>query len=669
MRGGLKALVLTLAVTILGFTSLGAQDGKDARSLYAEAERLRFAGEWYPAIETYIAAAAKNPSYGEVYVGLALCYYEIGEYDQALSYVKKAMPFRKGDAALTNLEGFVKLGLADLSGAKAAFDSVIKVLPNDLDARFGLSLLDLAAGRKTEAKSRLEESLRLSPQNARALLSLALITADQGKTEESRALIERALRYHGSEPKTQYIAAKLAASDGDLERAVFHARKALDLKPGYSDAGRLLGSLSYRGGNYDQAIALMREAVARDRKDGLAWYTLGMAQRAASKSTDAVYSLKTSVSLRPDDEIARLALENAVLESTKAEDVSRSAYADWHIARGRLFEERSSYDDAIFEYRRALRIYPYSKEARLLYAGLLKSRGYYGAYLSELKFLRDNGKADQSILDAIEIYESMLSDSVGRAWDIDEEALPKRHYKIAFMYQSQISDDLHPDACDLVVGYLKDILASSGSVSVLPVAVRTVSFAEAFRRARESGADYFALVSFRETDREIEVSLELRVARTGSPATSFRAFRSGNDRLRYGAARIVDLLLGSLPPRGELVARSQDRVLIDLGKRDGISKEARFIVVKRGGIQVNPEGLGLTYVKSSVLGEVTPTKLGDEVGEAVLKRSGFFDAVNIGDEILPLPPSSGGTEEDKREIAPEPAREWPGLFSAVRALR
>ena len=223
MRRGIRMAVLaSIAALAAAAAPLAAQD---ARSLYSEGERLRASERWYPAIESYLAAAAKNPSYGEAYAGLAACYYEIGEYDQALSYARKAAPFRKGDAALADLEGFIRASLGDLAGARAAFDSVIAALPNDLDARFGLSLLDLAAGKKTEARSRLEESLRLSPQNGRALLSLALIAADQGKEEESRALAEKALRYHGSEPRTQLVAARLAAAEGDLERAAFHARK------------------------------------------------------------------------------------------------------------------------------------------------------------------------------------------------------------------------------------------------------------------------------------------------------------------------------------------------------------------------------------------------------------------------------------------------------------
>jgi tetratricopeptide (TPR) repeat protein len=682
------ARAILAAAALIASTALAAEPASagaaDARSLYAEAERLRFAEEWYPAIESYLAAAAKNPSYGEAYAGLADCYYELGEYDQALSYVKKAAPFRKSDAALADLEGFIRTGLGDLAGARAAFESVAAALPNDLDARFGLSLLDLAAGRKTEARSRLEESLRLSPQNARALLSLALIAADQGRAEDSRALVEKALRYHGSEPRTQYVAARLAAAGGDLARAAAHARNALDLKPGYSEAGLLLGSLMYRAGSYDQAVALMREAVARNRKDGLAWYTLGLAQRAAGKGADAIYSLKTAAGLRPDDEIARLALESVVADSTQAEDSSRAAYADWHVARGRLFEERSSYDNAIFEYRRALRIYPYAKEARLLYAGILKARGLPGGYLSELEFLKDNGKADQPILDAIEAYESMLSDSVGPSWGVVEESLPKRHYKVALMYQEAPADAPHAAGEEMVLRYLKDIIASSGAVSALAVEPAAATFAEAFRRAREAGADYFAIVSFRETDRDVEIALDLRVARTGSAATSFKAFRSGNDRLRSSAARIVELLLAALPPRGELVARSQDRVLFDLGKRDGLEAGAKLVAVKRGSIQVNPEGLGLSYPASAALGEVATTRLGEEASEGGLKRSGFFDAVNVGDEVVLAPKAASGAAvtgsasaagaaaaggQSAPAPAVEPIKEWPGLFTAVRALR
>lgn len=675
--------------------SAGDASRVDARSLVASAEALRFSEDWYPAIDDYLAAVEKNPSYGAAYEGLAECYYELGEYDQSLSYVRKAAPFLKGDTGLVNLEGFVRIGLGDLAGARNAFSSVAQALPNDLDARFGLSLLELSAGRKTAARERLEESLRLSPQNGRALLSLALVASDQGKKEEAQAFVEKALRFHGSEPRTQYVAACLAASSGDLDKAVFHARSALDLKPGYSEARLLLGGLMYSSGSYDQAIALMREAVARDRKNGMAWYTLGMAQEGAGKKADAIYSLKTACSLRPDDEIARIALELVVSESTSSEDASRAAYADWHVARGKEFEDRSSYDQAIFEYRRALRIYPYSKKARLYYAEMLKARGFPGKYLAELEFLKDNGQADQPVLDAIETYDSLLVDSVGRAWSIDEDALPKRPYKIALLY---LGDDgerpaagAHAASRRLVLGYLKDILASSSRAQLIDAGSGAASFALAFKAAREAEADYFALVSVKETDRDVELDVDLRVARTGSPASAFKAYRTGNDRLKNSASRVAELLVSSLPPQGSLVKRSQDKVLVDMGKADGLARGEKLLVVKKGSARPKPEGLGLTYPQSAVLAEVAVSDVGEEASAGTLKSAGFFDTVNIGDQVFIAPEPSpqagaaGAATSAKgnastgipaaappggaSSAAAEPQREWPGLFSAVRALR
>ncbi|HUW42235.1 MAG TPA: tetratricopeptide repeat protein [Rectinemataceae bacterium] len=659
----------------------------DARGIFAQAEDLRFSGDWYGAIEGYLAALERNPSYGEALYGLAECYYELEQYDQALSYARRAAPFLRGDSRLADLEGFIDVGLADLAGARASFQAVLALRPNDLDARFGMALLDLAAGKKTEARLRLEDSLRLSPQNARALLSLAVIASDQGRSREAQALIEKALRYHGSEPRTQYVAARLSAEAGDTAGALFHARTALQLKSDYPEARLLLASLLYESGSYDQAIALMRAAVAADRSDGLAWYTLGLAQVGAGKTTEAIYSLKTAASLRPDDEIVRLALEDAVMDGTPLEDIARNPYAEWHFRRGRDFEDRSYFDEALFEYRRGLTIYPYSTTGRLLYAHLLKERGYPGRYLGELKFIRNEGAADRNVQDAIEIYDSLLVDSVGNSWSIDENSLTKRPYKLALFYEVQPGDRIHAADEALLARYVKDIFASSTRLSVVGSPLRAAALSAAFRRAREMGADYFLILKTSETERHIQIDAELRVARTGSPAASFGAYRTGNDRVKNAVSQVVDSIETALPPQGGILKRRQDTVLVDLGKADGIADGAALLVIKQGRLQVRPEGLGLSYPDSAILGQVTLTRVGEEASEGTLKSSGFFDTVNIGDRVVlaPLPGSGNASAGGSAgQAAPAlaaarsapgssasglPANALPGLFLFVRSLR
>ena len=686
-RPAALALALLVAAAAASPRAAAAPSaGATARELQAEAESLRFAEDWYGAIEAYLAALARNPSYGEALSGLAECYYGIGEYDQALAYARKAEPLRRGDPALSDLVGFILVGLGDIEGARKTFEGVLARLPNDLDARFGLAVIDLSAGKRTDARARLEDSLRLSPQNARALLSLALVAQEQGRKDESLALVEKALRYHGGEPRTQYVAARVAAAAGDVDAAAFRARAALDLKPSYAEARLLLASLMYRSGSYAEAVSLMREAVARDRKDGMAWYTLGMAQSRAGKKPDAVYSLRTAVSLRPDDEVARIALEDLVMDSGPAEDTAREAYADWHFKRGQELEDRSLYDQALFEYRRGLRIYPYSTKGRTLYAGLLKARGFPGKYLSELRFLKENGRASRDVLDAIEIYESLLAGSIGSDWSLDEESLPKRPYSIAFAFMPSPEDCVHAGAEEVMLRYIEDLLSSSSRLGVARTEPRVGSFAEAFRRAREAEADYFAIVSVRETERDIAISLDLRVARTGSPATAFDAYRSGNDRVKSTATRIVELLSGSLAPEGTLVKRNQDRALVDLGAAEGLAAGDRLLVLKKGSLDVKPEGMGYSYAPADILGEIAVIRVGEEACEGKLKSSGFFDAMNIGDQVVlapkPAAPPAGAQSgaaspqaapSKSGKAAPAPATErpseWPGLFTLVRKLR
>ncbi len=87
----------------------------DARSIFAQAENLRFSEDWYGAVEGYLAVLELNPHYGEALAGLAECYYELEQYDQALSYARRAAPFLRGDPRLADLEGFIRVGLADLA--------------------------------------------------------------------------------------------------------------------------------------------------------------------------------------------------------------------------------------------------------------------------------------------------------------------------------------------------------------------------------------------------------------------------------------------------------------------------------------------------------------------------------------------------------------------------
>ncbi|MBP7096357.1 MAG: tetratricopeptide repeat protein [Spirochaetia bacterium] len=662
----LRTLAAALALALATAGPASAQL-RSATVLAARANELMFAGDWYEAVEAWLAALEANPAYFEALRGLASCYLELGEYAQSLEYVARARPFRSSDAALRNIEGFALIGLDRLDEARAAFQATLAGLPNDLEARFGLALLDLRAGRSADARGRFEDALRIEPRNARALLSLALVALDSGALREARIRIDEALRHHAEEARAWYVAARVSLAEGNPAEAAAHAATALELDPSDADARALLASIRHRSGDYAGAAALMEAAVKANRDDALAWYALGRARAASGDAARALSAYQAAIRIRPDDEIVRLAAEDLVMESTPLEDPSRSAWADWRFARAASFQSLREYERAIAEFRRALRLYPYAAAGRKAYAELLRLRGLDGSYLAELEFLEELGKADRDSRDKAESWRSLLADSVAFRWRVDQFALPKRPYRLVIAIDPATFSTLHPDAEAVAASLFRSAFSASGLVRVEARIVRAPDFAGAWRAARELGADYLAIVSFRETSRECSLSVALHSARTGSPSASFRSVRSGNDRVQRVAERVALRVLESLEIRGSLLARERERVLIDLGALDGVAAGDELVVYRKGDVALPASGLVLARPPSGPIATITVTTVDEEVSEGILKSAGWFDRVNVGDAVLRAAKPDAAAPPAASSAAAEPV--YTGLFDEVSGLR
>jgi tetratricopeptide (TPR) repeat protein len=649
------ALVSPNALAETGTAKGAAVDSYRNGQLY-EAEE-----DWYGAVEAYLSALDKNPNYADPMIGLARSYYELGEYREALVWTAKARKFRGDSIELATLDAFIRVATADHAAAEKGFYAILARQPNNVDARFGLALLDLAKGKSLTAVNRYEDALRLSPLNARALLSLALVYAGSGRESASRAAIEQALRAHPEDPQVQYFAAFLAARSADWVGAQNYCRSALQLRPAYAPARHLLATALYRAGQLDQAAKTLEATIAGGYRDLPTWYLLACCRRDMGDAAKALSAFKTALSLRPDDEMTRLALEEVLLSSYKPEDKTRETYANYHFSRAQEYEERNYRDQALIEYRRGLRVYPYSAKGRSAYAALLKKQGSYAHYLSELELLQADGLASDREKDNIEIYGSMLSESVSNAWKVDQFGLQKRSVRIAFFQYPSSLQLTHADSEANIVAYLKGVFLGSSRVSVLSLPSEAKSFAEAFRAARQNGADYFFLVKSAESDRDVSIEVSAYCANTGSKAGSFSAFRTGNDRLKNTSNRIYSLISQALPSRGTLIKRRQNEGLISLGGMDGLKSGDKFLIIKKGELSFAGEGFGLEYVDENVVGKLTVTKTDEEVSAVDLSVNGYFDMINSGDEIVPADPKKS------TQLGAEPS--FPGLYNDVRLVK
>jgi tetratricopeptide (TPR) repeat protein len=639
----------------------GAQSPPGRAADFYELGRSAMGQEnWYAASEAFLECVRLNASHAEGTAALAECYYELGEFDQALVWTRKARTLSRGSMALANLEASTLIALGRLDQAQAVIEDILSREPYNLEALFAAAELDVARGRTSDAVIRYREAARRFPDDRRLLLSLALTLCSLGDTEAARPYIERALLQRREDYRVYYYAAYIEAKAGRFAEAMGYAEQALSLKPGHKNARALLASLRYRSGRFEEAAALADQAIAADRGDIGAWHLKGLSYLGLGRISEAMSVLSEAAAIDPADEFVRYALEDLYLTTTRVEDPRRSRWADWHFDRARTYRSRNLADQALFEYRRGLRLNPYAPD-RKEYADLLRLQGYPARYLEELRFLRGNGIDEAAVNDAIEAYDALLADALYRRWEVDPVDAARRHWKVAVFFLAPGGAFHHADAGAIGSAFVRDLLVHDRNIAAADLDLKQDSFSAAFRSAREAGADYFLIVTVSENARDLSLAGELFVGRTGSPAASFHAYRTGDDRLRNAARSLTEQLSGALPFRGELIRRRVSQGLIDKGRADGVKAEQEFDVVKKGQSFIRNEGIGLVYSPEDVVGKLRIERADEEVSMGVLARQGFFDRIGVGDEII--------AQDEQAPAAPADTVADPELRSLLRTLR
>jgi tetratricopeptide (TPR) repeat protein len=613
--------------------ALGAQDN-GARGLYLLGRDRQLEGDLPGAIEQYRASLALNPDYAQPLAGLAECFFLLEEYEEALPHVLRARLYDRSNLELAVLEGRIRIGLGELEKARALFEAVLAGEKNNLDAQFALAELDIASGKRRNAALKYLETLRIRPDSHQALLALAVLDDSEGDARGAQKYLEQALRFHADDPGVRYAAARFALQQGDPVRAEGHLQAALAVRPGFADASLLLAQVLLVRGRAAEAAGAMRDLLARERDTPLAWYLLGLAQERAGDLEQALASLGAASRLAPEDELARLALENLALARLEIKDEARRRLALPHLERGRRFEERNLLEKALAEYRRCLRLDPESRDGRLAYAEVYRLLGYPAKYRQELEVLRRLGFQDTAVKDGIEIVDSQLLDTVAAKWGLTQYALERRSYGLAVFYMPRAVRELHPFAGPQLAEYLKDQLRRFDTVAIPETEPLAEGFEEAFRRARALGADYFVVLRFEESERSFSAELEQYLGRTGTKVASYRAFRTGNDRIQECLTQLTAQLEAALPAWGRLITREFDTGVIDLGTLDGIKAGDALVVVRRGKVRLGNDGVGLAVEEKDIVGDFRVARPDERVSEGTLARRSFFDLTNPGDEVV-----------------------------------
>jgi len=612
---------------------------EDARSLFQDGLRSQENEDYESAVEKYKASLARNPSFVSPMTGLAESFLQLEEFDESLRWVAAARKLDRNNQGLRILEGRVRLAQGDIAGARGLFQEVLTAQPNDLEARFGMAEIDVVEGRTRNAMNQYVQALKLSPESRKALLSLTLLCEETGDEAGAARYLELALKNHAGDASVQLAAAEYNLRRGNLETAERHARTALSIRddPAY---GRItLGKIQLARGKSGEAAETLRAAVASRPDDELSWYCLGLSYGESGETDKAMNAFLRALVLAPDDEIARIAQEAVALNRLKEDDATRKKLGAYHREQGTQLLQKNYLEKAFTELRRSVMLDPLARDGRVAYARMYRTYGFPGKYLNELEFLKARGFKDNEIIDEIDILGSELADVVSRQWNVDQFLLERKRYSIPVFTVESANRFVHPFASDSLCAYFKDLLLRHDWIRTDTEAqptwpLRVSGFQEAFQQARRAETDYFIVLSFDESERGFYVRADIYLARTGASLGSFDCFRTGNGRIRDAVLKVSSQIASLLPPRAVLLARNLDAGLIDQGSMRGLKKDDKLVIVKQGKVHLDAEAVGLQYGEADVIGDFTVKAPDEAVAEGSVVRRGWFDSINLGDEVL-----------------------------------
>ncbi|MCK5201603.1 MAG: tetratricopeptide repeat protein, partial [Spirochaetales bacterium] len=237
-----------------------------------------------------------------------------------------------------------------------------------------------------------------------------------------------------------YIAAKHYYESDKNISALEYATRSFDIDPGNPDTVFLLSLIYISMKKYDMAVVLIENSLNISRSNSEIWYLLGEVYLKLEDIDKSIFCFATAIKYSSQNELPRIALENTLIANKPIDDPLRKKYADYHFRQGVEYINRNYAIQARNEFRRGLLIDPHSNEGNKLYAGLMKTDGYLSKYLSILENIVSETPDDMDLADEVEIYKSIISDTVSEGWGIDQFLIEVPKYNVElFLSKSSVA--------------------------------------------------------------------------------------------------------------------------------------------------------------------------------------------------------------------------------------
>ena len=191
-------------------------------------------------LELFMAQSADQPA-GQMQLGAFFA--SRNELPKALEHYRQAVAGDTNSAPIRHELAMIYSLLNRNGEALEQLRAAVRLDPRDAEYRYKLALAWNEAGDLDATISELEQAVRLNPRYARAWYNLGLARAAKNDSAEALAALANAEKISADDPNIPYARATILAQLGRNVEARAAAKRALEIRPGFSPARELLQAL------------------------------------------------------------------------------------------------------------------------------------------------------------------------------------------------------------------------------------------------------------------------------------------------------------------------------------------------------------------------------------------------------------------------------------------
>lgn len=281
----------------------------DSPDLQFQMALVDFSEQHYPQAEAaFRKLRDRFPNDMRLVYAISEVYMMTGRKREAVDFLKAEMARHPNRNDLRLAMANVAMRTSDLDIAEREYKSLLTLDPRNIELYMRLGETLRRAGKMQESINVLRKGQQLNPNDPMANLQVALTLDAAGMRRESLPFYENIVKNQPDNAVALNNLAFMMAEDGrDLDQALTYAQRAKQQMPNSLDVSDTLGWIYIRKNLSDNAISIFKDLVAKQPKNPLYHYHLGMALYQKGDRGGAKQSLQTALSLNPDkDSLGRI---------------------------------------------------------------------------------------------------------------------------------------------------------------------------------------------------------------------------------------------------------------------------------------------------------------------------------------------------------------------------